>query len=98
MLPLLRQHLPHRALFNSLLEPPPPPDQASPLHFRSLNPLGAKHRLLTFQADLLLTVPPMMVLPLTKNPSNMFRLTEKDLHPIPLAPKLNNQISLKQLS
>ena len=57
-----------------------------------------KHWLLTFWADLLLTVPLTMVLPLTKNPSTMFRLTEKDLRPIPLAPKPNNRISLKQSS
>ena len=57
-----------------------------------------KHRLLTFWVDLLLMVPPTMVLPLMKNPMNMFCLMEKDLHPIPLAPKQNNQTSLKQLS
>ena len=57
-----------------------------------------KHRLLTFRADLLLTVPPTMVLPLMKNPSNMFRPTEKDLRPIPLVPKQNNRTSLKQSS
>ena len=57
-----------------------------------------KHRLLTFRADLLLTVPPTMVLPLMMNPSNMFRPTEKDLHPIPLVPKQNNRTSPKQLS
>ena len=57
-----------------------------------------KHQLLTFRVDLLLTVPPTMVLPLTKNPSTMFHPMEKDLHPIPLAPKQNNRISLKQSS
>ena len=95
--PLLRQHLQHWALSNSLLELPPLPDQAS-LRFHSLNLLGTKHQLLTFQADLLLMVPLMMVLPLTKNPSTMFCLTEKDLRPILLVPKQNNRTSPKQSS
>ena len=38
-----------------------------------------KHQLLTFRADLLLTAPPMMVLPQTKNSSTMFCPMEKDL-------------------
>ena len=69
-----------------------------PLCFCSLNPLGMKHWLLTFQVDLLLMVPPMMVLPLTKNPLTMFHLMEKDLHPIPLVLKQNNRTSPKQSS
>ena len=96
--PLLRQHLQHRALFNSLLELPPPLDPASLLRFCSLNPLGTKHRLLTFQADLLLMVPLMMILPLMKNPTSMFHLMEKELCSTLLALMQNNWILLKQSS